>query len=29
VVGVHYPADVLGGLLLGKAVAEAAAGTGR
>jgi membrane-associated phospholipid phosphatase len=28
-VGVHYPADVAGGLLLGRAVAEAVAGDGR
>ncbi len=29
VVGVHYPADVAGGLLLGRAVATAVAGDGR
>jgi membrane-associated phospholipid phosphatase len=28
-VGVHYPADVVGGLLLGRAVAEAMSGSGR
>jgi undecaprenyl-diphosphatase len=29
VVGVHYPGDVAGGLLLGHAVAEAVSGDGR